>query len=331
MASVRDLICTELGFSRAWLDAAIDRAPSDYRKLVIKKKTGGVRTLLQPSVEAKMIQYWLLARIFDTLPVSKISTAFESGASILLNAQSHAASLYSVRVDIQDFFPSITANDLIAAIKHRGGEAPGWATSDEVGTVIKRTCFDRNGRLPIGYPSSPKIANVVMFNLDERLLAKIRSEPEIYGSTATLTRYADDFVFSTDRTGACNAFVTTIRDVLRRTTSPNLRINEKKTRLMSRRGGSTLITGLRVKQDGDIGIHAHQRSHIRLLLKLFAAGRLAPERYEHLRGHLAYIQHVDPALFTSLSFRYSGEIAKLRACVTEASIVVTAPPVPKAA
>lgn len=129
---------------------------------------------------------------------------------------------------------------------------------------------------------------------------------------AVVTRYADDFVFSTDSRGACKEFLVELRSLLAATQSPRLSINEAKNRFMSRKGGTTLITGLRVNNDGDVGIHADYRDHVRLLLKLFSTNRLVPNERESLRGHLAFIEHADPGLFTRLSFRYYAEIAKLR-------------------
>ncbi len=50
-----------------------------------------------------------------------------------------------------------------------------------------------------------------------------------------------------------------------------------------------------------------------MLLRLYSTGRLKQEDISKLRGHLAFLEHADPALFTRLSFRYFEEIAKLRA------------------
>lgn len=81
---------------------------------------------------------------------------------------------------------------------------------------------------------------------------------------------------------------------------------------MSRMGGSTLITGLRINQQGNVRVHANYRDHVRLLLKHYSAGKLNAEESQKLIGHLAYLENVDPKLFTRLSFKYFLDISKLR-------------------
>jgi RNA-directed DNA polymerase len=239
-----------------------------------------------------------------------IATAFEPGSSIVSNAKMHRNSRYSVRVDLSDFFPSIRLQDLIEVIKSNRIAIPDWALEPQVQRLFAGACFDRNMRLPVGYPTSPRIANLVMKKIDEQLISTIKSDVSKYGN-AVLSRYADDFVFSTDMRGACANFVSALKFSLATTPSPVLRVNEKKTKMMSREGGSTLITGLRVKQNGQVGIHANYRDHLRLLLKLFAADLLKTEERQQLRGHLAFIANADPSLYTKLSFKYFAEIAKL--------------------
>lgn len=311
MPEILDRISMDLGVSRAWIEAAVNLASANYRRIRVKKRTGGVRILVQPSVEAKMIQYWIMARVLDCLSVSPIATAFEPGRSIVGNARAHSHSLYSVRVDLTDFFPSITRKDLEAVLRRSRADLPEWANDPELIDIIGRTCFDQLGKLPIGYPSSPRIANIVMHEFDDVLVRLVLGSPHIYGK-ATVTRYADDFVFSTDKAGACKEFITGMKQLLRTTSSPRLRINEKKTRFMSLKGGSTLITGLRVKGDGEVGIHPHYRSYVRLLLKLYSKGSLRREDAVKLRGHLAFVENADPGLFTKWSYIYFSEIAALR-------------------
>lgn len=161
------------------------------------------------------------------------------------------------------------------------------------------------------YPSSPILANAVMINIDGDLQALINSNPEKFGR-ACLTRYADDFVFSTDKAGACKSFVDEMRKLLMKTNSPRLKINDAKTRFMSRPGGSTLVTGLRINQFGGVRVHPDYRDHVRLLLKHFANGTLKRDEHRVLVGHLAHVEHADPQLFTRLSYKYFAEIARIR-------------------
>jgi RNA-directed DNA polymerase len=149
-----------------------------------------------------------------------------------------------------------------------------------------------------------------MYDLDLTLARSISKESRF--GKAMLTRYADDFVFSTNKPGACREFYIELERILSKTRSPQLQINVEKTRFMSRNGGSTIVTGLRIKQGGEVGIHSNYRDHVRLLLKLYAKSELKKEDVSSLRGHIAFISHADPQLFTRLSFRYFDEIHRLQ-------------------
>jgi hypothetical protein len=309
--NIVERMSNDLSVPQSLLESALRLAHVRFRKIKVPKRSGGERTMLQPAAELKLILTWLDARILSNVQVSSIATAFEPGTSIVKNAQAHSKSNYSVRIDLSNFFPSIRSGDVLLALSRSRDTLPDWVFQKDFEALIRKACFDRADRLPIGYMTSPRIANVVMFELD-RVLETSVSRDSIRFGQGILTRYADDFVFSSDKKGACNEFLTEMRSLLASTSSPKLSINEAKTRFMSRKGGTTLITGLRVNNDGDVGIHANYRDHIRMLLKLFSTGRLKTTENERLRGHLAFIEHADPDLFTRLSFRYHAEIAQLR-------------------
>jgi len=293
------------------VESALRLAHVRYRKIRVKKRKGVERVLVQPAAELKLVLVWLDAEVVSKLPLSPVATAFRAGASIVKNAKQHSDSLYSVRVDVKDFFPSIRTSDFLHVVRKNLHTLPSFVDDPGFAEFAWQSCFDRDGRLPIGYPTSPAIANAVMFEIDGALLDLVTGDPNRFGR-ARLTRYADDFVFSTDKPGACREFVHALEDLLIKTTSPRLRLNASKTRFMSRRGGSTLVTGLRINQTGLVRVHPTYRDHVRLLMKLFAAGALTSDDIPRLVGHLAFVEHADPRLFTRLSFRYFEEIARLR-------------------
>jgi len=311
MPDIVDRMVSDLSVPRALLEDAIERAHIRFKKFKVRKRSGGDRFLVQPTAELKLVLAWIDAQVLSKLPISELATAFQPGTSIVKNAHAHRNSAYSVRLDISDFFQSIRSQDLLGALKEAKPRFEEWVFTADFDQLIRRACFDKNDRLPIGYPTSPRIANAVMHGLDARLSQTIAAAPERFGQ-AILTRYADDFVFSTDTRGACKAFADELQSTLASCANPKLTVNAAKTRYMSRRGGSTLITGLRVSMDGKVGVHANYRDHIRLLLKLFSSGKLEAEEHEKLRGHLAFIEHADPGLFTKLSFKYYKEISSLR-------------------
>jgi RNA-directed DNA polymerase len=311
MIDFAELVGKQMKVQAGLIQSALDLAHMRYRKVRVPKRSGGERVLVQPAAELKMVLAWLDAEVISKLPISSVATAFRPGASIVKNASEHRSSLYSVRIDIKDFFPSIRTNDLITVVRNNLSVLPPFVTDPGFEELVRKGCFDRSGRLPIGYPTSPAIANAVMYELDGALLEMVRRDPTEFG-VSRLSRYADDFVFSTDKQGACRVFVHCFERTLANTTSPKLRLNASKTRFMSRAGGSTLVTGLRINQNGLIRVHPTYRDHVRLLMKHYSGGVLREDDLPRLVGHLAFVEHADPRLFTRLSFRYYKEIAKLR-------------------
>ncbi|CAB3867582.1 MULTISPECIES: reverse transcriptase domain-containing protein [Achromobacter] len=310
MSNIIDLIADDLQLPKTLVKSAVDFARSNNRKIIFPKKTGGKRTALQPSVESKPIMHWLRLKLIELLPIHMIATGFRANHSILTNADRHRQSAYSVRIDIENFFESISFNDFKKTLESNKATLPSWALEEATLSLVEKICFDRDGRLPIGYPTSPGIANATMFEIDSALESLIL-DTTTFGQ-AIVSRYADDFTFSTDLRGSCRAFLEKLELLLASQTSPTLRINAKKTRFMSRGGGSTLVTGLRINNCGVVVVHPEYRDHIRLLLKLYSRNTLKQEDIPRLLGHLAHIQNVDPGFFTKLSYRYHEEISRIR-------------------
>lgn len=311
MDDILEIMATDLSLPQAVLKSTILSTRRKFRKFSITKASGGERLIHQPSVELKPILYWIQINLLDKLPVHKNSTAFKKGSSIVNNASLHQKSLYSVRVDIDNFFNSIQPIDLINIIKKNQSSLPAWTKDSGIADLVTLSCFISKSHLPIGYLTSPQIANAVMFDIDNAL-DKIFSNEGKYG-TAKISRYADDFIFSTNKKGACKDALEEFKRIFEEYESPRLTINKKKTTYMSRPGGSSRVTGLRINNQGNIIVHACYRDHVRLLLKLYKENRLNEEGgKEKLVGHLAHIQNVDPGLFTKLCLKYSSEINKLR-------------------
>jgi RNA-directed DNA polymerase len=308
MREIIKKISLDLNVPEEDIGNAIKRSYHNYKIIRIKKKSGGYREAIQPSIRLKIIQQWILFNVLQNIPVSDISTAFGKGDSILNNATMHARSTFSIRIDIKNFFNSIKADDLINIIK-KSCRIDDLYKSDGFNELLVRSCFDANERLPVGYLTSPYISNAVMFDIDNKLANIVRNE-KVYGK-AVITRYADDFVFSTDKIGACKKFYDHLNSVLEKENSPKLCINETKTRIMSKRGGAMIITGLLINNDGLVRATKKYRDQFRLLIKLYNQGRLKENEIESLKGHISFIQNIDPILFTKIAFKYHDDIDRI--------------------
>ncbi len=275
------------------------------KKIKIPKNDGTYRAVYHPAKKTKLIQYWLINNMFSSMKVHKAATAYIKGSSAKKNAIIHKRSKYFLKLDFKDFFPSIIYDDF----KHNLITSFGNLYSTDDLEIIRLVCFYKGDILPIGYPSSPIISNVVMYDFDKKIIERI-SDKEKYG-TVYYSRYADDLTFSTNLRGACNRIKNMVERIVREIKSPRLKLNTKKTVFASSSGGSALITGLRVCHDGHLTIHRKYKDKVRLLLSLYEKDRLGKDEIMSLRGHILYIRFVDGAFYTKLQKKYFKSIYEI--------------------
>jgi len=174
----------ELKLTKRQIDKIIGNGKS-YKRYTIKKRDGGVRTIYHPSKDLKVLQRWLVEKIFIKYPVSEYSTAYEKGCSIAKNALSHAGNNFILHTDIEKFFESISTEFLKQYLLENDSELQ-LADID----LICRIVMFRGG-LTIGSVTSPCISNRIMYEFDKNIIERISKLDSF-----TYTRYADDILIS---------------------------------------------------------------------------------------------------------------------------------------
>lgn len=261
---------------------------SHYKVYSIPKKNGDERIIAQPSRNLKAIQSWILRNILDRLSSSENSKGFEKGDSILNNALPHSGASYILSIDIEDFFPSISANKVHSVFRSLG-------YNSDVCKILTTFCTYK-GRLPQGAPTSPKLANLVSQQLDARIQGYAGPKGIIY------TRYANDLTLSSNTVKKLEK----ARDIIGLISkSEGLKINSTKTKLTGSRSRKS-VTGLIVTKEG-VGIgrekYRELRSHIYNLFKDNNGD------VNKLTGHLSYVYSVDKRNFKRLK-TYINNISK---------------------
>ncbi len=158
-----------------------------YRCFKIAKRNGSPRYIDAPIAPIKQIQRKLATSLAASYRAPAHVHGFTHARSPLTNAAVHVGQRWVFAIDIEDFFPSITA----ARVRGLFLSFP-FGYPDEVATTLARVCCHRDA-LPQGAPSSPIISNYICRGMD-RQLAKLA-----IGHGCYYSRYADDLVFSTDR------------------------------------------------------------------------------------------------------------------------------------
>ena len=198
-----------------------------YRSYTIKKRNGGERLIEAPYPSLKMVQRWILDNILAPSAVfHPAAVGFRQGKTIVDNATPHLGHDVLLKMDIKEFFPSVTE-----ASVERFFLSLGYSLSLS-GTLAYLCCKD--GRLPQGAPTSPILSNILYVGMDLDLDRIAVTEGLSY------TRYADDLTFSGARIPV--PFIKAVTGVVE---DYNLRINKEKTR-RSGKGSRKVITGVSI-------------------------------------------------------------------------------------
>jgi RNA-directed DNA polymerase len=292
----------DLGVTTHFIATFAQGASHAYKIYSIRKKNGGSRTIDHPSKQLKAMQRWLLAYVLNGLPIHPAAMAYRKKKSIFDNASLHADSSYLLRMDCNDFFPSITEDDLKLLIANRPSTFQGWRPYD-VDLFCKLVC--KNGRLTIGAPTSPTLSNAVCYDMDSQL-SEICNKLGV-----TYTRYADDLFFSTKQPNVLSAFEPIVATTIASLTLPRgLTINAAKTRHSSKRG-TRRVTGITLGSDGRPYVGRQLKRTIRAMIHHLDT--LDRARHASLAGLIAYAGGFDPDFVNSLITKYGhSTVARAR-------------------
>lgn len=161
----------------------------DYLEFEIPKKNG-CRKLCYLRRDAPLwtIQHSLLTNFLDKQPLPVCVKGFVKGESYVSFLSEHIGAQYFLRLDISNFFPSITTQQV-----KKGLSRYLLCESDEDKEKVLDLVADIvtvEDRLPQGACTSPAVSNLIMCEIDQRITKYCQLFNIRY------TRYADDLLFS---------------------------------------------------------------------------------------------------------------------------------------
>ena len=273
-----------------------------YVRFTIPKRDGTARPIWAPKKRLKAAQRWILHHIVERLPVHGAAQGFLVGRSILSNAQVHENPKVLLKMDIKEFFPTVTWRR-VKGVFRRAGYRDGVSTllalvcteaPREIVSVEGKTYFVSLGPrcLPQGAPTSPAITNALCLRLDRRLAGLAKRYGWRY------TRYADDLTFSLpqEHKGAPKLGAM-MGCVMRIVAGEGFEIKQEKTRV-HRSGGRQSVTGLVVNGDTPPRPTRTLRRQLRSAIHKLKTGQPLQEgeSLARLTGYAAFVYMSNPQL-----------------------------------
>jgi RNA-directed DNA polymerase len=181
-----------------------------YHVFEVPKANGTSRLIEAPSLDLKEVQrqfsrwlqcvyfieqtdaaYGYIMRVKDVLPVK----------NILENARQHLGAEYLLNVDFQDFFHQIGQQRLFGIFQN-----PPFRWTKKAAALLAKL-FTRNGRLPMGAPTSPVLSNLAAIPLDKALKDWADTQGLVY------TRFVDDLSFSSKEVAITPKYLAQIKTI----------------------------------------------------------------------------------------------------------------------
>jgi RNA-directed DNA polymerase len=281
-----------------------------YHYRLLQKGSGGIRLIEAPKSSLKAMQRNILTGILDRIPLHPAIHGFRNGRSIKTYVAPHTGQRVVLKMDLLNFFPSISRARVQALFRTIGYPEPvadalgGLCTNSTPVDVWRYPPFEvpardlRDARdlyrvphLPQGAPSSPALANLCAYRVDCRLAGLARA------AGAQYTRYADDLAFSggEEFERRVERFSSHVAAIL---PEEGFAVHHRKTRVM-RQGVRQHLAGLVANQS----VNVIREDFDRLKAILTNCVRHGPETQNreahpnfrsHLEGRVGFVEMVNP-------------------------------------
>ena len=268
---------------------------SHYTRFEIPKRSGGMRAIWAPLPKLKQAQHWILHEILERLLVHGAAHGFLSGRSIATNAAEHCNSQLLVKLDIENFFPTISWKRVKGVFRKAG-------YPEQIATLLALLCTEApreivqdNGKtyyvalaercLPQGAPTSPALTNALCLRLDRRITGFADKAGWRY------TRYADDLTFSFAADNQNQADISRLLGTVKRILGEEgFKVNVKKTHVI-RPHQAQQVTGLIVNGTQTPRVNRNLKRQMRAALHNLQQGKglKEGESLNRLKGYAAYI------------------------------------------
>jgi len=304
ITSFRKILQNTLFLSDDLINTFIATSPYRYKIYDIEKRNSTEkRRIAHPSKELKHIQRIIVKELSETLPVHHCAYAYRDGRGIKHNALVHSSNRYILKLDLSNFFNSLTPSIFFSECKRNNISFE----KDNI-SIISNCLFYREHRraslkLSVGAPSSPFISNAIMYSFDKRIEKVCNKKGVNY------TRYADDMTFSTNTKHVLIGFDSLVKDILSDLFKDSISLNHDKTILTSK-AHNRHITGVTISNDDQISLGRDRKRYISSAIHHFSLNKLNELEIDKLRGLLAFAEYIEPSFVVRMIKKYSVDVIK---------------------
>lgn len=217
----------------------IDEFVNNNNQVYVKnKKNREIRYISSPSNHLKAIQKWIVENILCHKNCSDFAHAYTKEKSIFTNAKQHIGNSTLLKMDINNFFDSISV-DMVKGIFISLGYASN--ISDDLAHLCTYHGYVRQG-----FVSSPIISNIILTSFDLEL-NKMLTNKDNSDYSFKFTRYSDDITISSRKNS--NSKMKEIIDYVSSLLDERgFKVNQSKTKII-KGSGPKIVTGIIVKRD----------------------------------------------------------------------------------
>lgn len=270
-----ETIATKIGINSHYLLNLIRFSDRFYVSYYKKKSSGKERPIDSPNYEIRGIQGWILRNILENIPIHERAHGFIKGRGIKTNARYHLHNRFVMCLDIKDFFPSITFEQVVKIFED-------FYEGDDIAYPLAKICTFQ-GRLPQGGVTSPAISNIVFNPLDTKITELCNPQNINY------SRYADDMTFSSNN---FDRLKNVQKDVDKFLNKEGFKLNYSKTRFFTGKGRK-VVTGV-ILNSGNLTVGRKMKKRVRAALFNYFVKKDDAVNINNVLGSIAFIRDIEP-------------------------------------
>ena len=285
-------------YSQKFQDLEFEKSYHHFR---IPKRSGGTRQIKAPDEDLKLVQKEVADDLLLRLKLLPHNSAYAYTrgrcAYDALVTHQRANARWFLKIDLKDFFPSITPDVLRKTL-------PKLAPLNELTSEALEKLVDLatdEGSLPQGSPLSPILSNLVLVEFDKVLTQTLwRYKNQHY----TYTRYADDMIITSPYTFKFEPIIELIKKTFKDLGLP-FTIATHKTRYASMAGRNWNL-GLMYTDQQRITVGTKKKRELHSLVNSFVYEYPWDlQSTQELLGKLSYLKNIEPDYYNTLVNKYN--------------------------